>query len=267
MPARQKNKSESTNLKGLQMSKEHLVEMILDLHNRLNELSISRLSDAIEDLKKAAEKWQDEECVLTHESREKRPCTKPGCRGTQTLTPMSDRAGVSVGNWWRCDCCLFEDTPEAKEHQAPDELPIPYYPGKHEGDLLAQIIDLHDLAVKKGKTEDIHDAVDAFVSFALGNKHKRLPEHTSGTTLIAIERARQITSEKWTLEHDDTHVQGELGEAAAYYALEAVGGLGQVRWPWDWKFHKEHTRLRKLQIAGALIAAEIDRRIRKGEIL
>jgi hypothetical protein len=108
----------------------------------------------------------------------------------------------------------------------------------------------------------------------------------SGTELIAEERQRQIEVEGWTPEHDDEHDDEQLAAAAAYYAApeeifvfrEAesaflsgnTGDRGDrmlrpegyyKAWPWEdeWNKKAKHDRLRQLTIAGALVAAEIDR--------
>lgn len=44
-----------------------------------------------------------------------RLCAEPGCSGVQKLTSMVDRAQAPAGDWWRCNSCLFEDKPEARE--------------------------------------------------------------------------------------------------------------------------------------------------------
>lgn len=108
----------------------------------------------------------------------------------------------------------------------------------------------------------------------------------TGTQLIASERERQMSEEGWTAEHDDQHDDGELAIATALYATpislfaeRRVGGQVQFYdpWPWwnevevtrygdglrtlvpAWDKRKKHNKLRRLVIAGALIAAEIDR--------
>jgi DNA polymerase III epsilon subunit-like protein len=87
-----------------------------------------------------------------------------------------------------------------------------------------------------------------------------------GFSLIIDERLRQVTAEGWTPEHDAQHTGGELAWAAACYAapqaiLRKVGHVIGDAWPWHKRFDKrgKHDRLRRLVIAGALIAAEIDR--------
>jgi hypothetical protein len=111
-----------------------------------------------------------------------------------------------------------------------------------------------------------------------------------GATLIAEERQRQIEVEGWTPEHDAQHNKGELALVAALYATPITlyelkktsdGVLYKDPWPWfdtieqpryndgstyqvkAWDKRKIHNKLRKLVIAGALIAAEIDRLQRK----
>lgn len=84
-----------------------------------------------------------------------------------------------------------------------------------------------------------------------------------GIQLIAAERARQISQEGWTPEHDATHINKELSKAAAAYALNAHAGedaLIPACWPWSQKWWKpSDDPVRNLVKAGALIAAEIDR--------
>lgn len=91
---------------------------------------------------------------------------------------------------------------------------------------------------------------------------------TTGSELIAEERERQIAKEGWTPAHDDTHADGEMGMAALSYIL-AADYRGQnpeeplTYWPWDRSYFKPVADpVRNLVKAGALIAAEIDRRQR-----
>ncbi len=102
---------------------------------------------------------------------------------------------------------------------------------------------------------------------------KRLEDYRhSGVELIAMERSRQIEDLGYTAEHDDNHLD-ELLEAAVCYALQSTktyGGDNWVcrgLWPSDWNNRPEGRRgdlqaLDYLINAGALIAAEIDRRLR-----
>lgn len=99
---------------------------------------------------------------------------------------------------------------------------------------------------------------------------KRLEEAGEGVARIAAERARQKAVEGWTPEHDWKHGEGELAIAAACYAINHLFGVQvmafdrgiiEEAWPWseDWDKRDKHDRLRSLAIAGALIAAELDR--------
>lgn len=93
----------------------------------------------------------------------------------------------------------------------------------------------------------------------------------TGIELIAEERQRQIEKEGWTAEHDAEHKEGELANAAAYYAMtedtidfidnEWGNDMHLHIWPFELKWLKRtpENRVRELQKAGALIAAEIDR--------
>jgi hypothetical protein len=92
----------------------------------------------------------------------------------------------------------------------------------------------------------------------------------SGIDLIAKERQRQIEEEGWTPEHDDDHRYGSLAVVAATLACD--GTDARVIDPLErgtdddpWGLLSKHgyqaggDDIRKLSIAGALIAAEIDR--------
>ncbi len=77
----------------------------------------------------------------------------------------------------------------------------------------------------------------------------------NGIERIAAERKRQIEKKGWSAEHDAEHRDGSLAKAAACYATGGVWG----GWPWDMEWWKPGDRIRDLEKAGALIAAEIDR--------
>lgn len=85
----------------------------------------------------------------------------------------------------------------------------------------------------------------------------------SGVELIAAERERQVSVEGWKPEHDDTHTDQQLLDAAIAYADPS---LADIAWPWDIKWWKpSDDPVRNLVKAGALIAAEIDRLQRVAE--
>ncbi|MEH0153752.1 hypothetical protein V6R21_06360 [Limibacter armeniacum] len=87
----------------------------------------------------------------------------------------------------------------------------------------------------------------------------------TGIELIAEERNRQIGKEGYSAEHDDQHRKGELSIAAFCYCLPPKHRpyISPISWfktmKWDIKHWKPTERIKELQKAGALIAAEIDR--------
>ncbi len=85
-----------------------------------------------------------------------------------------------------------------------------------------------------------------------------------GADLIADERSRQIGEEEhWTSDHDDKHTDQSLADAAAYLA-RPHREIVVPDWSRDLSIKHQNDRVRELVIAGALIAAEIDRLLRKG---
>lgn len=119
----------------------------------------------------------------------------------------------------------------------------------------------------------------------------------TGIELIAAERDRQVNVEGWSAQYDDGHSKGELGAAAIAYVANGCQILTQVKvfteprckcgargladcscalltpdekWvkPWPWaptEFNPKPNPVADLVRAGALIAAEIDRLLRKQE--
>jgi len=91
---------------------------------------------------------------------------------------------------------------------------------------------------------------------------------SSGAEMIAVERLRHATQEGWTPDHDDTHTDGSLAGAAAALAIEHTDG--DFLWVnyhehWIAALRDKHVStpvVRRLVIAGSLIAAEIDRLLR-----
>jgi len=114
----------------------------------------------------------------------------------------------------------------------------------------------------------------------------------SGIERIAKERQRQVSVDGWTPEHDDEHIDGALATVAALYATPdllyaKIEFANRVHfadpWPAEWgeQYDKRPfkargnellanqtlpitKRIRQLEKAGALIAAEIDRLERAG---
>ncbi len=88
----------------------------------------------------------------------------------------------------------------------------------------------------------------------------------TGTDMIAEERLRQVFECGYTPESDDAHTAGELLECAVQIAEDVVveaGGVVKVPWPQQRaqrvreKYGSDYQK--RLAIAAALIAAEIDR--------
>ena len=101
---------------------------------------------------------------------------------------------------------------------------------------------------------------------------------STGVELIAKERERQIKYEDFPAEHDDKLKNGELSDAAAIYAISPIfldqkikngKTIFQTIWPFglEWYRITMGNRIRDLEKAGALIAAEIDRLLRLEERL
>lgn len=91
----------------------------------------------------------------------------------------------------------------------------------------------------------------------------------NGAQLIAAERQRQIEQEGWTPEHDDMHTHATLARVAAELAVDGTDARVEDPHhdsdPWGLVTKHRTNRRRQLAIAGALIAAEIDRLQRKTE--
>lgn len=107
----------------------------------------------------------------------------------------------------------------------------------------------------------------------------------NGVERIAAERARQVSEEGYDSAHDDEHEGEQLAMAAACYAAPEKIYVEDKRanaiyfvdpWPWHPRYDArpcngnvvtpekatKQERIRLLEKAGALIAAEIDRLLR-----
>jgi hypothetical protein len=103
---------------------------------------------------------------------------------------------------------------------------------------------------------------------------------SKGAEMIVTERLRQITEEGYSKEHDRRHINDELILAAIAYAIYGrhtqvlekrdmpEGVMFADPWPWPMSFdnRENHDQLRRLVIAAALIAAEIDRLLARGDL-
>lgn len=108
--------------------------------------------------------------------------------------------------------------------------------------------------------------VAAAVRRLLG-KGSRQARQTTAIELIAAERARQVSQQRYTAAIDERWTEGQLARAAACYALPeqhrpTYGPGGRpLAWPWEtylWR-PRPDDRVRELVKAAALIVAEIDR--------
>lgn len=98
---------------------------------------------------------------------------------------------------------------------------------------------------------------------------------TTGVELIVAERQRQIDGVRRSPESDDQLADGQLAIAAACYVLTnldcyvAEPLFGEDAWPWGpkWDQRRQHNQVRRLAIAGALIAAELDRLLRGDQLI
>jgi hypothetical protein len=80
-----------------------------------------------------------------------------------------------------------------------------------------------------------------------------------GVRLIEEERRRQIEAEGWSADHDDSHSDGELAMEALFWAAEGTDVAAESDGMCGTEHRKSKSRIRQLVIAGALVAAEIDR--------
>ncbi len=86
--------------------------------------------------------------------------------------------------------------------------------------------------------------------------------------LIEQERRRQILAKGWTAEHDDTQRHAELARCADLILQGLYSGISAGVDPWPGERAKHVNQkyakdaVKQLTIAGALIAAEIDRLLR-----
>jgi hypothetical protein len=90
--------------------------------------------------------------------------------------------------------------------------------------------------------------------------------------LVESERSYQMHVEGYTPEHDDEHKEGQLTMAAIAYLLVDVphdewnAESSRKYWPWHPHGFKPEDPLRNLLKAAALVQAEIERRLRAGEL-
>lgn len=77
---------------------------------------------------------------------------------------------------------------------------------------------------------------------------------------VIAERARQMSVEGWTPEHDDEHTDESLAIAAVCYVLFGDSpNHPPDAWPWAAEWWKPKDRRRNLVRAAALLIAELER--------
>ena len=85
----------------------------------------------------------------------------------------------------------------------------------------------------------------------------------TGIELISEERHKQIAKWGSTDTHDINHEDFELSRAACAISYKAPDDIQTLiyapDWAWELRVKYVNDDIKKLQIAGALIAAEIDR--------
>lgn len=89
----------------------------------------------------------------------------------------------------------------------------------------------------------------------------------TGMKLINLER-QSAFGRGFNLAHDEKYTNNELLNAAdAHLEIVETGDMDFAReiWPWDESTFRVNLPISSLAKAGALIAAEIDRRIAAGE--
>ncbi len=125
--------------------------------------------------------------------------------------------------------------------------------------------------------EPLHEDEEAHVRSIIDQLESQ--DADSGIGRIANERQRQIDIKGYTPEHDDEHINGEMAIAAACYAVgddetycevKSIDGDGMIdvdgdAFPWPEHDTRNQPRIDRLTIAGALIAAEIDRELRRAK--
>ena len=150
---------------------------------------------------------------------------------------------------------------------------IGYTSNKIDGELLHDIVTIliRDTFYNKGYNQALIE-VSKYGEKTVMQEHGLMAENRpDGISDIILERARQITVERYTTEHDDQHTDGSISDAAACYAstpkTREESDLLITCWPWDAEYWKPtpNDRIKELTKAGALIAAEIER-LQRNEI-
>jgi hypothetical protein len=212
------------------------------------------------------------DAILLHELRAGDVFTAAHATALQALlNEHNDQLGAKVDEFARGrEQGLHECAPD-KSELARRNAELSMEVGIQGGMRLIELVRHRDSAT----TQDADKTVIAELTLAIS----RGTRTSKGVLAIAMERSRQISKEGWSDAHDDhEHRDGELVAAAICYAQAGTSKVAAAiaamdvaqtslptpqHWPWEnswWKPAKDPTR--NLEKAGALIAAEIDRRKR-----
>lgn len=116
---------------------------------------------------------------------------------------------------------------------------------------------------------DVERAMEAEIAELRGARPAL--EQTLAARDVLAERRRQVDREGYNHRYDNSHVLGELGAYAAFYAMPPAARewpatetgcgatWGEAIVPWNWSAPKPGDRRHELVKAGALILAEIER--------
>jgi hypothetical protein len=97
----------------------------------------------------------------------------------------------------------------------------------------------------------------------LGRDNRRIGDAVRSR--VRDERRRQIAEKGYHPNRDDEHERGELVRAAcAFLRHEAAAAEAQSLWPWERPFRPKSNQ-RNIEIAAALLLAELERLERKRE--
>jgi hypothetical protein len=128
-------------------------------------------------------------------------------------------------------------------------------------------MNLHECPAVSGFTAEEAELMDV-MKLGMGEGTDE-PAELCGFERIAAERVRQINDEGYTPEQDDQYTDGGLVAAArCYLAAAASPGLYKQRPPASWRkspcqWKPSDDPIRNLEKGGALVAAEIDRLLRR----
>lgn len=177
----------------------------------------------------------------------------------------ASNAGESGGCGRRTDACLIVFVSRMATPMPERPAPKPPSPASLEATLQAEANLQYAKEADEARAEatrraEYHQGREEEGQEIEAELRKRIAELEAGPSKAAVdvlaERRRQVEAEGWSPEHDDTHVRGEMMDAAICYLHRR---REEAAWPWDRSWWKPTDRRRDLVKAGALILAEIER--------